>query len=145
MIRLRGRVNGKRGWFLILLAIVFVGIGLSYLQPSVSRAKTFDWLPEWLPSQWLSVAWGIGALTAIVAAFRADPRADLIGFATISLILTGWGFIYLWAWLAGTTPNGWYSASIFWTFAGLVSLVAGWANPPPPNIFTSLPPLRIDR
>lgn len=135
----QGRVNGKRGWFLILLALVFTVIGLSYLQTSPARTKTFSFLPDWFPTPWVSIVWGIGVVTAVVAAFRAEPRADWIGFGTMSFVLTGWGFIYLASWIHGDTPAGWYSASIFWTFAALVFLVSTWPNPVDPERFPSPP------
>lgn len=129
--QLADRINGKRGWFLILYSVAFFGFGLSYLQfpETPGRRDTFQFLPLWLPLQWVAVLWWGAAIAAFIAAFLRSPNADRIGFAALVFVLFIWGFIFLATWIAGYTIGGWTSTFTYWTFAALVRHASTWPNP----------------
>lgn len=132
------RLNGRRGAFLLALAIVYLLIGYSYIsQPSTAGWTTsFRWLPDWFPITYLGWPWIVAGLIAIASAIAYEsPKSDRAGFSAMTAVPLAWSLIFFLLWLAGYATTGWSLASTYAGFAVAVMVVSGLPNPVP------IPPL----
>ncbi len=137
------RLNGRRGRFLLVHAVVFAAIGYSYLiAPATStRMGAFAWLLDALPLQVLGWPWLIAAVVAVVSAASYDPpRSDRAGFVAITSVPLLWGMLFGFAWVAGFSPTAWISAVTYIGYALIVMVVASWPNPIDVEVIPTPPP-----
>jgi hypothetical protein len=125
------RLNGHRGKFLILFAMIYSLVGYSYVMAGITatRRATFGWLPDWLSFSILAWPWLIAAGIAVVSAILYNPpRTDRFGFMALAVVPMVWGCMFLISWLAGFAPTGWISAITYFAFSATVTLVSSWPN-----------------
>ena len=122
-------INGRRGAFQLLFCIVYTLIGISYLlvAPSAGRVSALSWLPE-LVVNCLGFIWLMVAAMALAGTFLPRPK-DRLSFTALTLAPAIWGFIYLIAWLFGTSQTGWVTTCLYWSMAGAVMVVSGMQGP----------------
>lgn len=128
-------LDGKRGAFLLVGAVSYLFIGLSYVFASTaSRDAAFRWLPDAMSPTTLGWLWVVGGITAAIIALRsaAHPRWEATGFGALMLCPSLWVVIFLGASMFGTHPHGWISAVAYGLMAMWVWVVSGWENPHPP-------------
>ena len=119
---------GRRGAFLLFLAILDAAVGYSLLTaPPAEIAAVHLVLP---PAFWAWAWLAVGAVCA-VSAFLARDRA---GFALAAGLKAAWAGVTARAWLIYHIPQGWVGV-IFWlAFAITVLLISGWPEAPPPPL-----------
>ncbi|MCQ4119897.1 hypothetical protein [Rhodococcus tibetensis] len=125
------RINGHRGKFLLLFAMIYALFGYSYVMAGITatRRATFGWLPDWFSFTVLAWPWFIAAGVAVVSAILYDPpRTDRHGFMALAVVPMVWGFMYLISWLAGFATTGWISAIIYFGFSAIVTHASSWPN-----------------
>lgn len=111
---------GRRGSFLLFLALIDFVYGWSLLSaanPNVTAINLFPSVIAW------GIAWTIVGLVCLVQAFATIDR---LAFIMAVLIKFLWGAVMMWAWFNGANPLGWISATVFWGFAVLTSIVSFW-------------------
>lgn len=122
-------INGRRGAFQLLFAIVYTLLGISYLvvPPSTGRTTALSWLPDFLIHP-LGFIWLTVALIAFIGTSLPRPK-DRFSFTALTLAPAIWGFLYLMAWIFGTSPTGWVTTCLYWAMAGAVMVVSGMQGP----------------
>jgi hypothetical protein len=60
---------------------------------------------------------------------RFGDAARRAGYATAIGWKILWGVVTLAAWIFGDVDRGWIAAVIWFVFAGMVSVISGWAEP----------------
>lgn len=134
-------INGKRGEFLCLHALVYLGLGFSYITRPLAEPHTFGWLPAFFTLHVLGWSWVIAAVAGILTAFiRHPPRTDQAGYAVVTAVPLIWAGLFLISWATGYSHNGWVATIIYGGYAATVMLVSSWPNPPPVEDL-QLPPI----
>ena len=122
---LRARA-GRRGAFLLFLALLDTAIGYSLLTAPPAETAALHLvlpLPVWAWA-WLTVS----AACAVGAFLHRDRAA----YAAAAGIKAAWAGITGRAWLLYHIPQGWVGV-IFWAaFAVTVLLISSWPEEPPP-------------
>lgn len=127
-------VNGKRGEFLCLHALIYLGIGFAYITRPAPPVRVFGWLPDFLTLDVLGGVWIAAAAAGVLGAFiHNPPRTDKISYAIVTSVPLIWAGLFLISWLTGytTAAGGLVSTVIYAGYAGSVMLVSSWPNPPP--------------
>lgn len=125
-------INGKRGAFLCLHALVYIGIGVTYITTPNRTVQVFGWLPDFLTLDVLGWVWIVAAVVGVLSAFIHDPpRTDKIGYAVMTSVPLLWAGLMLISWLTGYNSTGLIAAVVYGGFAGVIMLVSSWPNPPP--------------
>lgn len=126
---------GHRGAFLLLFAVVYGGIGLTYLAyplPPASRGSLKMVLALAPIGVW-GWAWIAAAAIAAVCAFGDGPRKDRWGFLAMSLMAALWSADYVYAGITGsgglTFARGTLGALLYGALAGAIMICAGWDEP----------------
>jgi hypothetical protein len=128
-------INGRRGAMLLLLAVIYFGLGASYvlLDPSHSRAIALHWIDVVAPIQYLGYMWFASAALGVLCAFAREPR-DRAGFVAAATVPFFWGSLFLIAWITHDSRTGWISTILYWAVSGLVLTASGMRNPLPPQV-----------
>lgn len=123
---------GRRGGFLLLLAIIDIGYGASLIGPSAEAVNlsTTIWRETYAPLWVWGAGWLVVAAVLIVTAFLRD---DMIGYSAAIGWKLLWGLTTLASWLFGGVARGWVSTIIWSVVAGMVAVVAGWPEPTRPQ------------
>jgi hypothetical protein len=123
-------INGRRGVFQLLFAVVYLVIGASFLliPTTPSRAEALRWLIELMPLWPFACLWLAAGLTGAVSAFYCRPR-DWVGFFALTLVPAIWGFLFLIGVFFGAPPLGIVSTAIYWLLAAAMMVVAGMQGP----------------
>ena len=125
-LRQAARRVGRRGAFLLFLAILDFGYGYSLIEVNLRQSLHADLLlpyPAW-GIIWLST----GAVCAVGAVLRTG--ADRFAFAAAATLKAAWGAVFVRVWLYDRLPRGWVSVIIWLAFAAVVLLVSSWPEPP---------------
>lgn len=124
-------LNGRRGVFLGIFAVIYVAIGISYIFPTKDSTvrHTMSWMPVWSPLWVCGLLWAAAGVIAALAAFRPLPQ-DRFGFEALAAVSWGWTVAYIAAWVLGDSSRGWVSALIFGLLGTAVITVSGMLNPP---------------
>lgn len=122
---------GRRGGFLLVLAVVQAVIGWSNLiaPPATLHSLTvFRDIPQWV----LATYWLVPAAVGFVAGlFERRVKWEGISFFLSYFTIFGWGFAYVASWWPfheleiGTAFR---TAAIYWSFAAMILLVSGWSE-----------------
>lgn len=127
------RINGRRGAFLLLLGVMHVVLGSSYVFPETTSAvaRSVGFLLVWGIPVWVAgIPWMLSGLAAARAALiEAPPGRDGWGFQVLAAVETAWAGVYLFSWLLGSYERGWTWAVVFGALAGAVQIVAGMNDP----------------
>ncbi len=121
------RVTGRRGLFLLFLALLDLLYGLSLWRPAAeaARSPSTRFLVEIMPLPGWALLWLAVGVACLVGAFVR--RADRIAYAAAGGIKTLWGTVFLLGWLAGAIERGWVGATIWLAFAAVVVfIIAPW-------------------
>lgn len=124
-------VHGRRGAFLLFIAIAHIAVGISYAVPAVTAGTerslaflTYLGLPVWSAS----IPWFLSAIFGLLGAFARPPRHDKLAFQALVAIQVCWAMVYLIGWAFGASPRGWFLAIVFgslgfatYTVSGMVS------------------------
>jgi hypothetical protein len=123
-------VNGRRGWFLILFALAYLMVGVSYtcLPLPPARAHALAWLLHWVPTNAIGDAWFAAAAVALVSAFLPLPR-DRFGFVALFAVPAVMGVVYAISWAVGDAPGGLVTTLLTEMIATAVLVVSGMPNP----------------
>lgn len=135
-----GRLLGRRGTFLCLFGLIWLGASYGFLSTPMARFTTPEdtGLLSYLETPWAGLMWASGGIFAIVVGFlrRRMENRDEWGFIALLIPAMSWVMTYLWAWVTNLVsgglygrPNGWLSALV-WSIAVMAILVvAGWPDP----------------
>ena len=125
------RLNGHRGWYLVLLGIAYIALGYNYaLVPDATGHHTaLAWMVDVIPIRVFGYLWSLAGGCAIGSGFLRTGR-DRFGFAALAGVAFAWGAAFAVAWLAGGEPRAWSSAVIFWAIAPASVVVSGMQNRP---------------
>ena len=122
---------GRRGGVLLILALLDVGIGWSFIDPTPEQraAQSAVWREEIVPGGWpWGVLWLAVAAVLLVAAFRKN---DAFGFMTAVGLKLLWAMLEFTGWISGAIDQG-YRPSLIWLgYALLIFWVAGLREPFP--------------
>jgi hypothetical protein len=123
-------INGRRGAFELLFAVVYVVIGLSFLfmPPSSSRADALRWLTDLLPLWPFASIWVVAGLTGAYSAFLSRPK-DWIGFFALTLAPFAWGCLFLIGIPLGSPLLGAVGGLVYWLLSAATMVVSGMQGP----------------
>lgn len=123
-------INGRRGVFQLLFAVVYLVIGVSFMliPHTPSRQEALRWLMELTPLWPFACLWLSAALVGAVSAFYCRPK-DWVGFFALTLVPAIWGFLFLIGVLFGAPPLGLVSTAIYWLLAAAMMVVSGMQGP----------------
>ncbi len=129
--RLARRV-GRRGAALACLAVLDLVWAWSLLDPTASRqlraAPSYQAILHVAPLHAWAAVW---ALVGLVCAAHALRRRDRAAWAAAIAVKLAWAALTGWAWLTVPGASRAWAAMVIWAaFAGLIGVVAGWAEPP---------------
>ena len=120
---------GRRGAFLLFLALLDVIVALSLTRPlpfGLTYPVVYGPMLEIAPINWWAGWWLLtGVLVGTAAAWhRIQPYA----FGAAALIKTAWASCYVIGWVEGLPAysRGYQTAAIFLAFAAVVLIVSGW-------------------
>lgn len=119
---------GRRGEFLLFLALLDLLYGLSLLSPvpDAQRSVTIRFLIAVMPLQ----LWGVLWLTVgVICLAGALVRADRFAFACAAALKVLWGSMFALGWLAGVIERGWVGAVVWLALALIVIRIASWPEP----------------
>lgn len=121
---------GRRGAFLLFLAVLFVNGALSFQNQDTKLLRQVYPLFEYVPPVVWAFSWVATAVFCAVAAMWS--RFELLAFSLAQLMFTSWAGNYFWAWIEGSPlPRPWSGMLIYLAFAGTIMLVAGWRENTP--------------
>jgi hypothetical protein len=120
----------RRAMALILFGVVYLtyGVGLM-LSPAPHSVG-----PWW----WPGVLFAGGGLLTLYSAVRDRPHNEWIGFTTLQVVSVVWAVNWLMLLVhdAGVRP---WSGLLIWSFVTLiVTLLAGWTEPPPKHVMEAV-------
>lgn len=118
---------GRRGYFLLFLALLDAVYGASLLNPTPRSLDnpTTQFLLRVLPLPAWACVWLLVGAICLVSAFRFN---DAAGFAAAMGLKTLWGSLFLIGWVVADVERGYLSAVIWLAFAGLLALVVPWPD-----------------
>lgn len=114
---------GRRGVFLLFVALLAAALALSMTNPSQVQAVT---LGRVIPPVAWSIVWAAAAVLCLIQAFT---RRDQVAFAVISCVVTVWASMYLVGWLTGVADRGWLAATIYYALAVVALVISTWPEP----------------
>ena len=114
-----GRI-GRRGAFLLFLALLDFAYGYSLFQAPIAEVRHVDLLLPW--HVWAVIWTFMGA----VVLTGVPVRNDRIQYTLAAAFKTAWGLLYLELWIAQGVSQAWVAAVIWLAFAATVLLIAGW-------------------
>lgn len=127
---LRQRV-GRRGAALLTFAVLDMGIAGSLLDPlgraQVERSPSYALLIHWVPLTLWAVVWLVVGATCTIQAFMRDDR---FGYGLAIAIKAVWSVGMFGSWLFQDAVRGWVSGIVWGALGALVSVAAGWPEPP---------------
>lgn len=131
VVRGVARRFGRRGAFLALVALMWLGYGYGQLvqpPPPASRAGLIL-LTELAPYPVWAWLWILAAVMAFAAAPRTGGR-DTHGFVALILPALLWMLTYLASWWPlQVFERGWVAAAIWAAATSMIMVVAGWPEP----------------
>lgn len=118
---------GRRGCFLLFLALLDYVYGLSLWAPTASSLNTpqNQFLTSIAPLTVWGWLWLAVAVACTVYAFRLR---DGVGYAAAMFLKMLWGSVFALGWLFADVERAYLSAVIWLSFAGVVYLVATWPD-----------------
>lgn len=117
---MRLKLNGRRGAFQLLFAIVYGCLALSLMR---GLPHSLSWLEEFV-SYWALVSlWGAPALGALIGCLLPRPK-DAYSFFLLSLAPIATGFLFLIS-MARDTSTSPFGFIVYWALAGAVMVVSG--------------------
>lgn len=125
------RVTGRRGLFLIFLALLDLLYGASLWRPApeAARSPSTWFLAQIMPLPWWGMLWLAVGVVCLAGAFAR--RADRFAYACAGGLKTLWGMVFLLGWAAGVIERGWVGAVIWLAFACVVVfIIAPWPEAP---------------
>ena len=139
---------GHRGVLLILVGIMWVGIGIGIEFNPAQRPEGVLVLHELLPDWLRAGAWGLSGLWAIVVGLRGRRADDTTAYVAIMLMPLERLVSFALSWVIYVATlglnhfglldidvtgynRGWYSALVWLIVVVLLQVVAGWRNPAP--------------
>jgi uncharacterized membrane protein HdeD (DUF308 family) len=123
---------GRRGACLLILGVLHLNLGwtLLSLPPTTLQAlKVFRYVPV---AVWGSLWMILGAISLLYAFVRRS-KSDGLGFAAAYLMPSLWGLAYLLSWWPFRDIGieaAVRAAGIYWCYALLIQIIAGWAEEP---------------
>lgn len=120
---------GRRGAFLLFLALVDFGVGGSYIYPQPETVQnSYTKFVANIAPLW---AWGVLWIAVGVAcAAGTFLRSDRWSFAAAMALKVLWGSMLLLGWTFAHLDRGWLGALIWGAFAAVTLLIATWPEPP---------------
>lgn len=111
---------GRRGAFLLFLALLDFAYGYSLFTVPRAQARTLDLL---LPLKTWAVIW---IITGVVCLSGVLMRNDRFQYTFSAAFKTAWGMLYIQLWVVQGVPQAWVAAVIWLAFAGTVLIISGW-------------------
>jgi hypothetical protein len=119
----RMKVNGRRGTFLLLWALVYAILAWSSLM-SGRIPSSLAWLGQYVPGEVLGTVWGVPVIFAIFGAFRPRPR-DAFGFAALTAAPVLWSGLYLIGFFITKEVTSVVGIALYMGIAVMVMVVSG--------------------
>jgi hypothetical protein len=129
-----------RGRVLLILGLVWMGIGLDVALDPVPPGWENIWLFTHVPAEWRAGAWFLtGFLAIIVGLRRRNTEDDGFGFAALYLMPAERAAAFLYGYMdyllpfgGPGAPGGLLDALIYVAIVALILVLSDWANPPAP-------------
>lgn len=119
---------GRRGSVLLVLGLIDVSIGWSLLTlpPEFRLGAAAEWRDHYAPN-WLWVSLFFG--TALVLFVQMFQKRDMVAYSVAIAVKVLYGLNVLASWAFGGVVRGWLGGLVWLAFAGMIFVVAGWAEP----------------
>lgn len=118
-------INGRRGSFQLLFALVYLVLGASFIltEPLPSRVLALAWLGEFVP--YVGYVWVVGAVLAMTGMHLPRGR-DSYSFSALAFapLLFG-GFFLIGMFFGAPLVNGLVSTAVYWLIGATVMVVSG--------------------
>lgn len=115
------RINGRRGAFQLLFAVVY---GCLALAISRKWPTSLEWLDAYMSHFVLVAVWAIPTVVALVGAFLPRPK-DALSFALLACAPILSGFLFLLAALVEPERSSPYGLIVYWALGAAVMVVSG--------------------
>lgn len=119
----RLKVNGRRGAFLLLWALVYGILAWSSFM-SGRIPSSLAWLAQYIPGEVLGIVWGVPVIFAILGAFRPRPR-DAFAFAALTAAPVVWSGLYLIGFFVTREVTSIVAIALYVGIAVMVMVVSG--------------------
>lgn len=118
-------ILGRRGSFLLFLALLDLVYGFSLLLPTADARinPSFLFLANILPLELWGLLWLAVGLVCLVFAFR---KQDSFGFAAAMFLKILWAMTFLLGWIFVGLPRAYLSATIWGAFVIIIWLISTW-------------------
>lgn len=119
---------GHRGRILLILAVVDIAYGFSFIGPSADALalSTTAWRQHFAPLWVWGAGWLVVAAVLIVSAFLLN---DAIGYAAAIAWKILWALTTLASWAFGGVDRGWLGSVVWLVVAAMVWDISGWPEP----------------
>lgn len=119
------KINGRRGAFQVLCAVMFAAHSVVYLMGR-TLPMSLAWL-DGVPYPLLGLVWLVPAIIGILGAFQPRPR-DWFSFTALVIAPTIWGGMYVIGAVSDGRAVGVLGATLYWLLAGLIVLASGMSG-----------------
>lgn len=94
--RARELINGRRGAFQLIFALVYFILGISYviLPSTQGRENALGWIGQYIPLRILGLVWLVAAVMAVIGSRTCRPH-DRHSFMALAVAPMVWGFLYI--------------------------------------------------
>lgn len=119
---------GRRGAFLLFLALLDLIYGFSFMFPPQIPAyyPTYAFLSSIMPLEAWGLLWmGVGVICLIFAFKKYDAPA----YAAAMFLKSFWAAVFLLGWMFVGLDRGWVSATVWGAFAAVLALISTWPEP----------------
>jgi PAS domain S-box-containing protein len=123
------RRAGRRGAFLLFLALLDILVALSLASPpaDVRANPAYHFIASILPLRVWAAIW---AVTGLICAVHVFTRDDRVAYALACGLNIAWGCIYFHGWVFAGVERGWVGSFIWFAFGTIVAIISTWPEVP---------------
>lgn len=119
---------GRRGSVLLVLGLydLVQGWALWNPTPAGSASAAAAWRSHYAPGELWGSLWIAVGVVLLVQMFM---RRDMIAYSCAIAIKVLYGMNAIMSWMFGDVSRAWLAGLIWFAFAGMVAVIAGWPEP----------------
>lgn len=115
------RINGRRGAFQLLFAIVYGCLALAMAR---KWPTSLAWMDAFMSHLVLTAVWAVPTVAALIGTFLPRPK-DAFSFVLLAVAPILSGFLFLIGGIVAPEVASPYGLVVYWALAGAVMVVSG--------------------